>query len=114
MHKIPLGQTGETVSQYSLGCMLMGTLTDRPTSFEMLDRFMAAGGNFLDTANCYAWWLDKNSAGDESEELLGDWMQARRNRAQVFLATKASARLKDVNLVRNPQGEIGWPLVRPP
>lgn len=112
MNKIPFGMTGEMVSQYSLGCMLMGTQTDHATSFEMLDRFMGAGGNFLDTANCYAWWLDKNSAGDESESLLGDWMEARKNRSQVFLATKGGARLKDMGLVRNAQGEINWGGVR--
>jgi aryl-alcohol dehydrogenase-like predicted oxidoreductase len=108
MNKIPFGKTGEMVSQYSLGCMVMGSQTDRVTSFEMLDRFMAAGGNFLDTANCYAWWLDKNSVGDESETLLGEWMRERGNRNQIFLATKGGARLKDVNMVRNAQGEINW------
>ncbi|MEW5869838.1 MAG: aldo/keto reductase [Chloroflexota bacterium] len=111
MKKIPFGTTGEMVSQYNLGCMLMGTLTDQSTSYEMLDRFVDAGGNFLDTANCYAWWLDKESVGDESEILLGEWMRARRNRGQIFLATKAGARLKDVRMVRDAQGEINWPLV---
>ncbi len=109
MNRITLGKTGETVSQFCLGTMLMGTLTDRITSFEMLDRFMAAGGNFIDTANCYAWWLAKGgSDGDESETLLGDWMEARRNRDRIFLASKAGARLKDVRQVRRPDGQIAW------
>ncbi len=110
MNKVTLGKTGESVSQYCLGTMLMGTLTGRPESFEMLDRFMEAGGNFIDTANCYAWWLakDVSSYGDESETLLGDWMEARRNRQDIFLATKAGGRLKDPRLVRNGSGEVIW------
>src|SRR5512145_668836 len=111
MKKVSFGQTGEIVSQYNLGCMLMGSLTDGPTAYKMLDHFMDAGGNFLDTANCYAWWTGKTASGDESETLLGSWMKERRNRDHVFLASKAGARLKDVNLVRNTMGEINWPLV---
>jgi aryl-alcohol dehydrogenase-like predicted oxidoreductase len=108
MEKIAFGKTGEMVSQYSLGCMLMGTATSKPDSFEMLDRFTAAGGNFLDTANCYAWWVDPHSAGDDSETLLGEWMQARGNRSQIFLATKAGARLTNARAVRDDRGEIIW------
>jgi len=109
MEKLELGKTGQLVSRYCLGTMLMGTLTDRPASFEMLDRFVAAGGNFIDTANCYAWWLaDEASYGDESETLLGDWMKERRNRGGIFLATKVGGRLKDVRQVRNSDGTIAW------
>jgi aryl-alcohol dehydrogenase-like predicted oxidoreductase len=109
MDKVELGKTGQLVSRYCLGTMLMGTLTDRPAAFEMLDRFAAAGGNFIDTANCYAWWLaGEYSAGDESETLLGEWIKERRKRDKIFLATKAGARLKDVRQVRSPEGTIAW------
>lgn len=108
MDRIPFGNTGEQVSQYCLGTMIMGTRTDKSTSYEMLDRFMAAGGNFLDTANCYAWWLDAKSVGDESETLLGEWMKERGNRNDVFLATNCGARIRDINLVRNADGGIAW------
>ena len=75
MKKVELGKTGVYVSEVSLGCMLMGSATDRAASFEMLDRFVAAGGDFLDTANCYAWWIGQGEfVGDESETLVGQWL----------------------------------------
>src|SRR5262245_51960269 len=50
MRTVELGGTGEQVSQLALGCMLMGTTTDEPTSYRMLDHYLDAGGAFLDTA----------------------------------------------------------------
>ena len=108
MKRIPFGTTGELVSQYCLGCMVMGSQTDKKASFEMLDRFIDLEGNFLDTANCYAWWLDPNSVGDESESLLGEYFQARGNRGKIFLATKVGARLIHPKQVRTANGEIDW------
>lgn len=108
MDKILFGNTGDLVSQYCLGCMLMGTQTPQTDSYAILDRFISNGGNYLDTANCYAWWLNPDSAGDESETLLGQWMKDRRNRQNIFLATKGGARLTDPRGVRNSQGEIDW------
>jgi len=108
MEKVILGNTGESVSSICLGAMLMGSLTDQKASFEMLDRFLEAGGNFIDTANCYAWWTGRHATGDESETLLGRWMKLRGNRERVFLATKAGARLKSVPAMRNAEGEIVW------
>ncbi|WP_406046967.1 hypothetical protein [Kribbella sp. NBC_00889] len=55
MRNIPLGRTGEQVSQLALGAMLMGTSTDEPTSVGMLERYLDGGGSFIDTADCYAW-----------------------------------------------------------
>ncbi len=97
MKTLELGRTGEQVSQLALGCMLMGTDTDEASSVEMLNRYVEAGGNFLDTANCYAWWARKGSQGGESEELLGRWFASNGRRDEVFLATKGSA------VVRNPE-----------
>lgn len=113
MKKVALGKTGVNVSEISLGCMLMGSATDRATSYEMLDRFVAAGGDFLDTANCYAWWVGQGEfVGDESETLVGRWMKDRKNRDRVFLATKVGARLKDVRRIRDEQGNVCWDRVR--
>ncbi|KAF4304861.1 putative norsolorinic acid reductase protein [Botryosphaeria dothidea] len=53
---------------------------DKKTTYEILDFFIDAGGNFIDTANNYQ--------GEESEEWLGDWMQERKNRDQLVIATK--------------------------
>ncbi|MEV6689881.1 aldo/keto reductase [Micromonospora sp. NPDC051196] len=95
MRTVELGRTGEQVSQIALGCMLMGTLTDEASSFEMLDRYLDAGGSFLDTANCYAWWPAPGNTGGESESLLGRWLARGGRRDQVFLATKCGARIPD-------------------
>jgi len=100
MRTIQLGHTGEQVSQLALGCMLMGTRTDESSSFELLDRYLAAGGTFLDTADCYAWWPGPPAAGGESESLLGRWFTRTGRRDEVFLATKGSAWVADPDAVR--------------
>ncbi|HTP10528.1 MAG TPA: aldo/keto reductase [Anaerolineae bacterium] len=113
MKKVTLGKTGVSVSEVSLGCMLMGSATDRVASYGMLDRFVEAGGDFLDTANCYAWWIGQGEfIGDESESLVGQWLKERKNRDRVFLATKVGARLKDVKRIRDEQGNVYWDRVR--
>ncbi len=113
MQKVALGKTGVNVSEINLGCMLMGSALDRTTSYEMLDRFVAAGGDFLDTANCYAWWVGRGEfVGAESETLVGQWLKERKNRDRVFLATKVGARLKDVKRIRDGQGQVYWDQVR--
>lgn len=111
MNKIEFGRTEERISQAGLGCMLMGSAIDYTTSFAMLDRFIDQGGNFLDTANCYAWWLGKGEfIGDESENLIGQWMKERGNRERIFLATKVGARLKHPEKIRD-KGNILWDLL---
>ncbi len=99
MITVPLGRTGERVSQLALGCLLMGTTTDEQTSFEMLDRYHAAGGTFLDTADCYAWWPGPPTTGGESESLLGRWLARTGRRDGMFLATKGSAWVADTAAV---------------
>jgi len=73
--------------------MLMGTSTDQATSTRILDAYLDAGGDFLDTANCYAWWTGPGATGDESEDMLGRLLAGRRDK--VFLATKVGARVED-------------------
>lgn len=88
---------------------MMGSAIDKDCSYRILDRFVEEGGNFLDTANCYAWWHGKGeNVGDESELLLGEWMKQRGNRDKIFLATKVGARLKDSVSIRNEAGEPEW------
>lgn len=99
-----LGRTGEQVSKLSLGAMLMGTRTDEPTSFGMLDRYLDAGGSFVDTADCYAWWPAPGHTGGESEAVLGKWLAARGNRDRVFLSTKGSAWVADPDRYRGKPG----------
>ncbi len=109
MEQVPFGRAGKAVSRVCLGCMMMGTAMDDKASYRVLDRFIAAGGNFLDTANCYAWWMGSGEfIGDESENILGSWMQERHNRHEVFLATKVGARLKDPYNIRGADGIPEW------
>jgi aryl-alcohol dehydrogenase-like predicted oxidoreductase len=79
------------VSALALGAMRFGTATDEPTAFAILDRFLAAGGNFVDTANNYAWWHD-GGRGGQSEALLGRWRASRGLSDEVAIATKLGAR----------------------
>ena len=87
MRSVPLGNTGTRVSAFCLGMMHFGSRTDKKTSFELLDKYVEAGGTFLDTANNYAFWVP-GYVGGESESLLGEWMRERRNRDELFIATK--------------------------
>jgi aryl-alcohol dehydrogenase-like predicted oxidoreductase len=79
------------VSALALGAMRFGTATDEPTAFAIIDRFLAAGGNFIDTANNYAWWHD-GGRGGQSEALLGRWRASRGLSDEVVIATKLGAR----------------------
>mgnify|MGYP005842163647 FL=1 len=87
MRTVPLGHTGIEVSALCLGAMYFGTRTDEATSLALLDQYVAAGGSFIDTANIYAHWVEGGQGG-ESESLLGRWMKARGNRAELFIASK--------------------------
>jgi aryl-alcohol dehydrogenase-like predicted oxidoreductase len=109
---VELGRTGEQVSQLALGCMLMGTRTDEATSRQMLERYLEAGGSFLDTADCYSWWNVPTGHGGESEELLGRWLSEGRRRDQVFLATKGSGVVQNPEDARMADGSTDWSRVR--
>src|SRR3954452_1732263 len=79
------------VSQVALGAMLMGTVTDEDTSFAILDRYVEAGGTFIDTANNYAFWVN-GTQGGESEQLLGRWLKSRGVGDELTIATKVGGR----------------------
>ncbi|GIJ46770.1 oxidoreductase [Virgisporangium aliadipatigenens] len=83
------GRTTLTVSEICLGTMLFGYRTDERTSFAILDRFLEAGGTFLDTANNYGQW--HGDAG-ESERVLGRWMRSRGVTDRMVIASKVGAR----------------------
>jgi aryl-alcohol dehydrogenase-like predicted oxidoreductase len=79
------------VSVLSLGAMLMGSRTDEATSLAILDRFVEAGGTFIDTSGNYAFWVN-GTQGGESEELLGRWRRSRGIGDEIVIATKVGAR----------------------
>ncbi len=88
MHLIPLPGTSLSVSPLCLGGVPFGhTLSDKET-FALLDRFVALGGNFIDTARIYSDWVPGETR--RSERVLGDWMQARRNRPSLVISTKGA------------------------
>jgi aryl-alcohol dehydrogenase-like predicted oxidoreductase len=85
-----LGRSGLRVSALCLGGNTFGWTTDQRASESVLDAYVEAGGNFIDTADVYARWAPGNQGG-ESEDVLGIWMTARKNRDRVLIATKAMA-----------------------
>jgi aryl-alcohol dehydrogenase-like predicted oxidoreductase len=89
-----MGRTGLRVAPICFGTNILGWTTDERRSFEVLDAYVAGGGNFIDTADSYSRWVSGH-VGGESETILGAWMRERRNRSQVIIATK----------VGNPMGD---------
>ncbi len=83
--------TRREVSVLSLGAMLFGTTTDEATSFAILDRYVEAGGTFIDTSDNYAFWVN-GTQGGESEELLGRWRRSRGVGDELTIATKLGGR----------------------
>ncbi|MFD4511254.1 aldo/keto reductase [Streptomyces sp. NPDC058457] len=83
--------TRRQVSVLALGAMLFGSRTDEQTSFAVLDRYVEAGGNFIDTSDNYAFWEDGGQGG-QSEELLGRWRRSRGIGDGIVIATKLGAR----------------------
>ncbi len=110
MKTVQLGQ--DNVSQLSLGCMIMGTTTPEAEAVSMLDRYVEAGGTFLDTANCYCWWHKPGSLGGDSEELLGRWLARTGRRDDIFLATKGSGMVWDQEGVWDNPNAADWVLAR--
>ena len=90
MKKIPLADTGQLVSELCLGTMYFGTNLDQYQSEALLDQYCQSGGNFIDTANNYAFWKE-GGTGDESETVIGQWLQ-RQSRDSLVIATKCGVR----------------------
>ena len=82
-----IGRTDLNVSALCFGGNVFGWTADEPTSFAILDAFVAGGGNFIDTADVYSGWVPGHQGG-ESETALGKWLATRKNRESVILATK--------------------------
>jgi len=77
------------VSQLCLGTNVFGWSIDQGRSFEILDKYLELGGNFLDTADNYSQWKAGNTGG-ESEEIIGSWLSKRKNRSSVVIASKVA------------------------
>lgn len=82
-----LGSSNIKVSPICFGCNVFGWTIDQTRSFEMLDGFVDAGFNFIDTADMYSRWVPANKGG-ESETIIGNWLANGGARDKVVLATK--------------------------
>ena len=82
-----LGRSGLQVSPLCFGCNVLGWTADEATSFSLLDAWLDAGFNFIDTADIYSIWAPGH-VGGESETIIGKWLARSGRRQQVVLATK--------------------------
>jgi aryl-alcohol dehydrogenase-like predicted oxidoreductase len=87
-----LGRSEIEVAPVMFGGNIFGWTVDEPTSFSLLDAFVAAGFNFVDTADVYSKWVPGNKGG-ESEKIIGKWMKQSGNRSKIILATKVGMEL---------------------
>jgi aryl-alcohol dehydrogenase-like predicted oxidoreductase len=85
-HRRPLPGTDLELFPLCLGGNVFGFTVAQEDAFAILDAYVEAGGNTIDTADSYCHWIGSN--GGESETIIGRWMAARRNRDQIVLATK--------------------------
>ena len=84
---IQIKNTNLSVFPLCLGGNVFGWSADQEQSFAVLDAYVEAGGNFIDTADVYSSWKEGNQGG-ESETIIGNWMKSRGNRDQLVVATK--------------------------
>ncbi len=87
MDKRKLGKSGLEIAPLVFGGNVFGWTVDEKASFALLDGFLDAGFNCVDTADVYSKWKPGNKGG-ESEIIIGNWFKARGNRAKVILASK--------------------------
>jgi aryl-alcohol dehydrogenase-like predicted oxidoreductase len=88
MQKRRLGQSGLEIVPLMFGGNVLGWTADEAMSFRLLDAFVGAGFDAIDTADVYSRWAPPNKGG-ESETILGKWLKSRGHRAKVVIATKA-------------------------
>src|SRR5438874_5613085 len=87
MQKRKLGKSGLETAPLVLGGNVFGWTADEPTSFAILDAFVDAGFNMIDTADIYSFWAPGNQGG-ESETVIGNWLKKRGGRDKVLIGTK--------------------------
>src|SRR3954467_3836205 len=89
-----LGRSGLSVSPICLGGNVFGWTVDERTSFSILDAWVDAGFNFIDTADVYSRWVPGH-AGGESETVIGRWLKQGGRRDKVVIATKVGMDMGD-------------------
>src|SRR5690554_601067 len=89
-----LGNSDLMVSPITFGGNVFGWTLDEKESFKILDSFVDAGYNFIDTADTYSKWV-KGNKGGESESIIGNWLQQRGKREDVLISTKLGGALNE-------------------
>ena len=93
MHTRMLGRTGMEIAPVVFGGNVFGWTADERTSFELLDRFVGAGFNAIDTADVYSRWVPGH-AGGESETIIGTWLKRGGvARDEVVIITKVGSEM---------------------
>ncbi|WP_119303835.1 aldo/keto reductase [Dongia deserti] len=92
MEKRRLGKSDLYVAPLCLGGNVFGWTADEAMSFKLLDAFIDAGFNFVDTADVYSKWAPGHHGG-ESEIIIGDWLRRRGKRDDVIIATKVGSEM---------------------
>jgi aryl-alcohol dehydrogenase-like predicted oxidoreductase len=89
-----LGNSGLETAPLAFGGNVFGWSVSEADSFRLLDRFVEAGFNLIDTADVYSNWVAGNQGG-ESETIIGRWMKLRGNRSKVIIATKVGWKMSE-------------------
>ncbi|MGY1424566.1 aldo/keto reductase [Lysobacter sp. A289] len=93
MNKRPLGRSGLQIAPLVFGGNVFGWTVDQPTAFTLLDRFIDAGLNAIDTADVYSTWVPGNQGG-ESETIIGNWLKAApARREKTVIITKVGSQM---------------------
>lgn len=90
MEKRKLGRSGLETAPLAFGGNVFGWTADEKTSFQLLDAFVGAGFNLIDTSDSYSRWAPGN-VGGESETIIGNWLKRSGKRQQVVIATKVGS-----------------------
>ena len=99
MERRPLGQSELRLAPLVLGGNVFGWNVDEPTSFALLDAFVDAGFNAVDTADTYSRWVSGHKGG-ESETVIGNWLKRSSKRAKVVIATKVGSDMGEGKTIR--------------
>jgi aryl-alcohol dehydrogenase-like predicted oxidoreductase len=94
MNKRKLGNSGLEVAPLALGGKVFGWTVSDEKAFPILDAFVSAGFNLIDTADIYPRWVPGNQGG-ESEEIIGNWLKRSGKRKEVIVATKVGMEMGD-------------------
>ncbi len=102
MNLRPLGRSGLHVSPLCFGGNVFGWTADEATSFALLDAWVDAGFNFIDTADVYSRWVPGHTGG-ESESVIGRWLAQSGKRNRIVLATKVGKDMGDGKVGLRPE-----------